>query len=66
MLEKKSYTIICQGKKFQRFGRKNSYPNHITYTPLRSQIVNPWVRFVSLTFFQQFLELVGPNNSTSI
>ena len=54
------------GKKFQRFGRKNSYPNHITYIPLRSQIVNPWVRFVSLTFFQQFLELVGPNNSTSI
>ena len=61
---KKSSTIICQGKKFQRPGRKISYPNHITYTPPpRSQIVNPWVRFVSLTFFQQFLELVGPNNS---
>ena len=64
---KKNLTpLYVREKIFQRFGRKNSYPNHITYTPLRSQIVNPWVRFVSLTFFQQFLELVGPNNSTSI
>ena len=41
MLEKKSYTIICQGKKFQGFGKTSSYPNQITYTPLRSKIVNP-------------------------
>ena len=35
--------LYVRGKKFQRFGKKITYPNQITYTPLRSQIVNPWV-----------------------
>ena len=54
-------------KKIPEVWEKNSNPNHITYTPLRSQkVVDPWVRFMSFTFFQQFLELVGPNNRTNI
>ena len=66
MLEKNLSPLYVREKNSRGLGEKNSYPNHITYTPPQSQIVNPWARFVSLTFFQQFLELVGPNNSTSI
>ena len=55
------------GKKNSRgLGEKKFLPKPYHLYPPQSQIVNPWVRFVSLTFFQQFLELVGPNNSTSI
>ena len=53
------------GKKIPEAWEKNFLPKpyHLYSPPPRSQIVNPSVRFVSLTFFQQFLELVGPNNS---
>ena len=35
MLEKKSYTVVCQEKNSisSGFEKKNSYPNQITHTP---------------------------------
>ena len=40
---KKYYTVVCQGKKHSitRGLRKSSYPNKITHTPLKSQMVGP-------------------------
>jgi len=64
---KKILHHLCQGKTNSRgLGEKILTQTISPISPLRSQIVNPWVRFLSFTCFQQFLELVGPNNSTSI
>ena len=56
ILEKKSYTVVCQGRNSPEVWGKNSYPNQITHTPPpphKSQMVSPWA------FFFHFLQCLS-------
>lgn len=66
MLEKKSYTIICQGKNSRGLGKQVLTQTKSPIPPSEVKLSIPELGLCHSHFFQQFLELVGPNNSTSI